>query len=93
MPVEKLDLSVRTMNCLRRSGITSVGELINKRPRDLLNLRNFGQKSFQEIQERLEVLGLSLAPDEEGKKAITEEEPAEESTAPAPELEIKDQEE
>ncbi len=97
MPVEKLDLSVRTMNCLRRSGITSVGELISKRPRELLNLRNFGQKSFQEIQERLEVLGLSLAADEESKKAITEEEPAEESTeestAPAPELEIKDKEE
>ncbi|HEY83089.1 MAG TPA: DNA-directed RNA polymerase subunit alpha [Dehalococcoidia bacterium] len=62
MPVEQLDLSVRTMNCLRRGGITTVGELISKKPKDLLQLRNFGQKSFQEIQERLAELGLSLSP-------------------------------
>jgi len=68
MSVEQLDLSVRTMNCLRRGGITTVGELVSKRPKDLLKLRNFGQKSFQEIQEKLGVLGLSLAPEEETKK-------------------------
>ena len=68
MPVEQLDLSVRTMNCLRRSGITSVGELISKKPKELLKLRNFGQKSYLEIGERLEGIGLSLAPQVELKK-------------------------
>lgn len=68
MPVEQLDLSMRTMNCLRRGGITTVGELISKKPKELLQLRNFGQKSFQEIQDRLEGMGLSLAPQAESKK-------------------------
>jgi len=68
MPVEQLDLSVRTMNCLRRGGITTVGELISKKSKDLLKLRNFGQKSFQEIEERLKQMGISLAPDDEPKK-------------------------
>jgi DNA-directed RNA polymerase subunit alpha len=62
MPVEQLDLSVRTMNCLRRSNITTVGELIGKGPKELLKLRNFGQKSFLEIEERLASIGLSLTP-------------------------------
>ncbi len=65
MPVEQLDLSVRTMNCLRRAGIATVGELVNKGEKELLSLRNFGQKSMQEIEEHLKTLGLSLAPDEE----------------------------
>lgn len=82
MPVERMDLSVRTMNCLRRSGITTVGELVSKKPKELLKLRNFGQKSFQEIEEKLSVLGLALAPDDEPKEAkkdiTTEEEAAEE---------------
>jgi DNA-directed RNA polymerase subunit alpha len=62
MPVEQLDLSVRTINCLRRASITTVGELISKEGKELLRLRNFGQKSLQEINERLESLGLSLSP-------------------------------
>jgi DNA-directed RNA polymerase subunit alpha len=62
MPVEQLDLSVRTMNCLRRGGITTVGELISKKSKDLLQLRNFGQKSFHEIEDKLKELGLSLSP-------------------------------
>ncbi|MBL7125619.1 MAG: DNA-directed RNA polymerase subunit alpha [Dehalococcoidales bacterium] len=62
MPVEQLDLSVRTMNCLRRGGIATVGELISKKSKDLLQLRNFGQKSYREIEERLKELGLSLTP-------------------------------
>ena len=71
MPVEQLDLSVRTMNCLRRSNIATVGELIAKGPKELLKLRNFGHKSFLEIQEHLASIGLSLTPqtelDEEGE--------------------------
>ena len=66
MPVEQLDLSVRTMNCLRRGGITTVGELISKGEKELLALHNFGQKSKQEVEERLGGLGLSLTPQIEG---------------------------
>ena len=62
MPVEQLDLSVRTMNCLRRSSIATVGELIGKGTKELLKLRNFGQKSYQEIEGRLAAIGLSLNP-------------------------------
>lgn len=65
MPVDQLDLSVRTMNCLRRSSIATVGELIGKGLKDLMKLRNFGQKSAQEIEDRLNSLGLSLHPKEE----------------------------
>jgi DNA-directed RNA polymerase subunit alpha len=59
MPIEQLDLSVRAMNCLRRSGISTVGELVSTGEKELLSLRNFGQKSRQEVQERLKSLGLS----------------------------------
>ena len=78
MPVEQLELSVRTMNCLRRGGITTVGELISKGERELLALHNFGQKSKQEVEERLQALGLSLTPQieeeasggQEGEEAV-----------------------
>ena len=73
MPVEQLDLSVRSMNCLRRSGINTVGELISTPEKELMSLRNFGQKSRQEIDEKLEALGLSLPHD------VEEPEPAGES--------------
>jgi DNA-directed RNA polymerase subunit alpha len=72
MPVEQLDLSVRTMNCLRRGGITTVGELISKGEKELLALHNFGQKSKQEVEERLAALGLSLTP-KAGEEAGEEE--------------------
>jgi len=62
MPVEQLDLSVRTMNCLRRGGIATVGELISRGEKGLLALHNFGQKSRQEVEEKLASMGLSLAP-------------------------------
>jgi DNA-directed RNA polymerase subunit alpha len=62
IPVDQLNLSVRTMNCLRRGGITTVGELISRGEKGLLSLRNFGHKSKQEIEECLNVLGLSLTP-------------------------------
>lgn len=75
MPVEQLDLSVRTMNCLRRSNITTVGELIGKGTKELLKLRNFGQKSFQEIEDRLAAIGLSLNPKPEEPAKEEEEKP------------------
>jgi len=67
MPVEDLDLSVRTMNSLRRGGITTVGELVSKGEKELLSLRNFGQKSRQEVEERLKTLGLTLSISGKGK--------------------------
>lgn len=76
MPVEQLDLSVRTMNCLRRAGITTVGELLSKGEKELLSLRNFGQKSKQELEERLNPLGLSL-----NSQSMEEAAQAEETTA------------
>jgi DNA-directed RNA polymerase subunit alpha len=63
MPIEDLDLSVRTLNSLRRGGITTVGELVTKGEKELLGLRNFGQKSREEVQERLAAMGLNLALD------------------------------
>ena len=74
MPVEQLDLSVRTMNCLRRGGIATVGDLISKGEKELLALRNFGQKSKREIDERLKALGLSLAPQVKGEIGETQPE-------------------
>jgi len=59
--VEDMDLSVRTMNALRRAGILTLGQLVVKSDRDLLALRNFGQKSRQEIVDKLAAMGLSLA--------------------------------
>jgi len=73
MPVEQLELSVRTMNCLRRGGITTVGELISKGEKELLALHNFGQKSKQEVDERLQALGLSLTPQVEQEVSESEE--------------------
>ncbi|MFH1381911.1 MAG: DNA-directed RNA polymerase subunit alpha [Chloroflexota bacterium] len=60
MPIEQLNLSVRTLNCLRRGGITNVGEIMSRGEKELMSLRNFGQKSKQELNERLASLGLSL---------------------------------
>ena len=60
MPVEQLNLSVRTLNCLRRGNINTVGELMSKSEKELMSLRNFGIKSKQELEERLQSLGLSM---------------------------------
>ncbi len=73
MPVEQLNLSVRAMNCLRRAGITTVGELIGRGEKELLALRNFGQKSIQELGERLTEMGLSFSPEVEETGAQPEE--------------------
>jgi DNA-directed RNA polymerase subunit alpha len=80
MPVEELDLSVRTMNSLRRGGITTVGELVSKGEKELLSLRNFGQKSRQEVEERLKSLGLTLTfgTGKDSDKYEPDEEPEEE---------------
>jgi len=56
------------MNCLRRSNIATVGELIGKGAKELLKLRNFGQKSYLEIEDRLSSIGLSLNPKPEDEE-------------------------
>lgn len=56
-PIEDLDLSVRAYNCLKRSGITKIGQLLEMSEEDLLAVRNFGQKSLDELKQRLEALG------------------------------------
>lgn len=60
IPIEDLELSVRSMNCLKRGGITTVSELINLSEEDCMKLKNFGQKSLDEIKEKLEERHLSL---------------------------------
>ena len=52
-PIEELDLSVRAYNCLKRSNITKVGQVLSMNEDDLLGVRNFGEKSLQELREKL----------------------------------------
>ena len=77
MSVEQLNLTVRTMNCLRRAGIATVGEIISRGEKELMKLRNFGQKSKQEIEERLNAMGLSLTPQVKEEEATEEGEKTE----------------
>jgi DNA-directed RNA polymerase subunit alpha len=60
LPIEDLDLSERPRNCLKRAQINTVGELLTKTEDDLLNITNFGQKSLDEVKEKLDERGLSL---------------------------------
>ncbi|HMR49699.1 MAG TPA: DNA-directed RNA polymerase subunit alpha [Arachnia sp.] len=60
LPVEDLELSVRSYNCLKREGIHTVGELVARSEEDLLDIRNFGSKSIDEVKETLATLGLAL---------------------------------
>jgi DNA-directed RNA polymerase subunit alpha len=53
MTIEELDLSVRSYNCLKRAGINTVGELINKTEDDMMKVRNLGKKSLEEVQQKL----------------------------------------
>jgi len=58
MPIEDLNLSVRAYNCLKRAGITKVGQVLEMSVDDLLGVRNFGHKSLDELRERLAAHGL-----------------------------------
>ncbi|MGI8675528.1 MAG: DNA-directed RNA polymerase subunit alpha [Nocardioidaceae bacterium] len=60
LPVEDLQLTVRSYNCLKREGIHTVGELISRSEQDLLDIRNFGSKSIDEVKGKLIEMGLSL---------------------------------
>ena len=59
-PIEALDLTVRSFNCLKREGVHTVGELISRSEADLMDIRNFGSKSIEEVKDKLRSLGLSL---------------------------------
>jgi DNA-directed RNA polymerase subunit alpha len=60
LPIEDLDLSERPRNCLKRAQVNTVGELLTKTEDDLLNITNFGQKSLDEVKEKLDERGLML---------------------------------
>ena len=60
--IEDLDLSVRSYNCLKRAAIHSVRQLVEFSENDLLNIRNFGVKSIEEVKDKLESMGLGLKP-------------------------------
>jgi DNA-directed RNA polymerase subunit alpha len=61
-PIEDLQLSVRSLNCLKRAGIRTLGELLTYSEDDIMKLKNFGQKSLDEIKDKLVERGLSLQP-------------------------------
>lgn len=65
MTIEELDLSVRSYNCLKRAGINTVGELIQKTEEDMMKVRNLGKKSLQEVKDKLAELNLSLKKSDE----------------------------
>ena len=65
MTIEDLDLSVRSFNCLKRAGINTVDDLINKSEEEMMNVRNLGKKSFDEVKEKLQSLGFDLSSEEE----------------------------
>ena len=60
LPIEDLDLTVRSYNCLKREGIHTVGELVNRSEADLMDIRNFGSKSIDEVKAKLVSMGMSL---------------------------------
>jgi len=68
MPIEDLGLNVRVYNCLKRTGITSVGEVLEKLEKgdeEMMSIRNFGPKSLRELKEKLREKGLLLTGEEE----------------------------
>jgi DNA-directed RNA polymerase subunit alpha len=60
LPIEDMDLTVRSYNCLKREGIHTVGELVSRSEADLLDIRNFGAKSIDEVKVKLHSMGLAL---------------------------------
>ena len=66
MTIEELDLSVRSFNCLKRANINNVEDLISRTGDDMMKVRNMGRKSLEEVQNKLAMMGLSLASDDSG---------------------------
>ena len=65
MNIDELELSVRSYNCLKRAGINTVEELINRSSDDMMKVRNLGKKSFEEVRAKLQSLGFDLASDDD----------------------------
>ena len=65
MTIEDLDLSVRSFNCLKRAGINTVEDLINKSEEDMMKVRNLGRKSLEEVIQKLHSIGFSLQKEDE----------------------------
>ena len=65
MTIEELDLSVRAYNCLKRAGINTVAELVQRNQEDMMKVRNLGRKSLEEVEQKLQALSLSLKPSDE----------------------------
>ena len=65
MTIEELDLSVRAYNCLKRANINTVAELVTRNQEDMMKVRNLGRKSLEEVEQKLQALGLGLKPNEE----------------------------
>ncbi len=78
-PIEELNLSVRAYNCLKRSGLMTVGQVLEKSEDELLTLRNFGQKSYDELKTRLIERGYLQEDAEETDEALAD---ADESVSP-----------
>ena len=67
MTIEELDLSVRAFNCLKRANINTVEDLVSKTQDEMIKVRNLGRKSLEEVIQKLAMMGLSLASDDDGK--------------------------
>ena len=65
MTIEELDLSVRAYNCLKRAGINTVAELVQRNQEDMMKVRNLGKKSLEEVEQKLIALGLALRASDE----------------------------
>ncbi len=65
MTIEELELSVRAYNCLKRAGINTVNELVQRNQEDMMKVRNLGRKSLEEVEQKLQELGLALRPNDE----------------------------
>ena len=65
MPIEELELSVRSYNCLKRAGIATVEDLTNKSQEDMMKVRNLGKKSLDEVTNKLIALGLNFTSEDE----------------------------
>ena len=92
MAIEDLNLSMRAYNCLRRSGLMTIGQVLEKSEEELLALRNFGLKSYDELRERLDELGLLPAGDGDEEEILdappldAEERPISAKAEPSQEL-------
>jgi|BEDMetMinimDraft_2_1075160.scaffolds.fasta_scaffold10917_2 DNA-directed RNA polymerase subunit alpha len=64
-PIEDLELSVRSFNCLKRAGINTIGDLVSRTQEDMMRVRNLGKKSLEEVEEKLRALGLALRSSDE----------------------------